>query len=59
MRVTDNTEERAVTKFARDAILTILGGLVLEPTLQKIHIDVSPYLREIWFGIGFSLYWMG
>ncbi len=57
--MTDNTEERAVTKFARDAILTILGGLVLEPTLQKIHIDVSPYLREIWFGIGFSLYWMG
>jgi hypothetical protein len=46
------TEERAVTKFARDAILTIVGGFVLEPTLQKVHIDVSPYLRQIWFGIG-------
>lgn len=44
-------KERFLPKFLRDAILTIIGGLVIEPTLQRIHLDVGPYLRQIWFGI--------
>jgi hypothetical protein len=44
-------EERSFVKFLRDAALTILGGIVIEPTLKLISFDVGPYLRQIWFGI--------
>jgi hypothetical protein len=41
-----NEEGGAMLKFVRDAALTILGALVLEPTLRKIHFDVGPYLAK-------------
>lgn len=43
--------ESAVLKFARDAAIAIVGGIVLEPTLKQIHFDVGPYLRHIWLGV--------
>jgi hypothetical protein len=44
-------QERFLPKFLRDAALTIVGGLVIEPTLHHLHFDVGPYLRQIWFAI--------
>jgi hypothetical protein len=48
-------KESAVLKFARDAVLTIVSGIVLEPTLKQIHFDVGPYLRQLWLGIAMFL----
>ncbi len=47
----EEKKERFLWKFFRDTIIAILGGVVLEPTFQRIHVDVNPYLREIWLGI--------
>jgi hypothetical protein len=35
-------KESTVLKFARDAAIAIVGGIVLEPTLKQIHFDVGP-----------------
>lgn len=48
-------KESGVWKFVRDAVLAVLSGIVLEPTLKQIHFDVGPYLRQIWFVIAMFL----
>lgn len=44
-------EAGGLRRFGRDAAIAIIGGLVLEPTLKRIHIDIGPYLRQVWFCI--------
>ena len=40
-----------VRGFLRDAVLAIIGGLVIEPTLARLRVDVSHYLPQIWLGV--------
>jgi hypothetical protein len=43
--------ERFIPKFVRDAVLTIIGGLVIEPTLRALKFNIGPHLRVIWMCI--------
>jgi len=49
------SEEKPTSKFIRDAILAVLGGFLIDPTLKALHLDVSPYLRHVWYGIAVFL----
>ena len=45
----EEVREKVLFKFLRDAVLTIVGGVVIEPTLRRLSFDVSPYVEQIWF----------
>ncbi len=38
-------------KFLRDAVLAVVGGFVIEPTLHQLRFDIAPYLPQVWFVI--------
>jgi hypothetical protein len=47
----EDKKENMVRGFLRDAALAIIGGLVIEPTLARLRIDISNYLPQTWLGI--------
>jgi hypothetical protein len=42
-------EERFIPSFVRDVLVTIAAGIIIEPTLKALDIDITPYrLQWIW-----------
>jgi len=44
-------KEPIVSKFVRDAIFTAIAGMIIEPTLKGLKIEITPYLQWIWWAM--------
>jgi hypothetical protein len=44
----EEKKERPIVGFLRDAAFAVIGGIVIEPTLARLRIDISHYLPQVW-----------